>query len=130
MKNIKTLLLLTFFFTATNLAAQSTFEKWDAIKTFHEAIATTYHACENGNFEPIKTRSEEMMQKAQALSTQEIPEEFKTLSVLAAIERLQSKTKEMHQIMLAKTSDKDDITQNLKEVHDAFHDIVGLCHKD
>lgn len=126
MKKIKIIALFAFIFITNNLSAQSTFEKWPAIKTFHGVMSQTFHPAEEGNLEPIKTRSEEMVQKANALSTSEIPAEFKTTPILASIESIQQKSKVLHQMVLDKVTDVE-ITKSLSELHDVFHEIVGLC---
>lgn len=126
MKKIKLIALFTFLFIANNLTAQNTFEKWPAIKTFHGVMSQTFHPAEEGNLEPIKLRSEEMVLKANALSTEAIPSEFKTTAILASIENLQLKSKALHQMILDKIPDEE-ITKNLSELHDVFHEIVGLC---
>lgn len=126
MKKIKLIAFFAFIFITNNLSAQSTFEKWPAIKTFHGVMSQTFHPAEKGNLEPIKTRSEEMVQKANALSTSEIPAEFKTTAILASIESIQQKSKVLHQMVLDKATDVE-ITKSLSELHDVFHEIVGLC---
>lgn len=126
MKKIKLIAFFAFIFITNNLSAQSTFEKWPAIKTFHGVMSQTFHPAEEGNLEPIKTRSEEMVQKANALSTSEIPAEFKTTAILASIESIQQKSKVLHQMVLDKATDVE-ITKSLSELHDVFHEIVGLC---
>jgi len=39
-------------------------DQWPALKTFHEVLSQTFHPSEEGNLEPIKSRSEELMNKA------------------------------------------------------------------
>jgi hypothetical protein len=74
MKQLKTFLALTFVFVFNSISAQSTFEKWPAIKEFHEVMSQTYHPAEEGNFAPIKARSEEMISKASLLLKSDIPQ--------------------------------------------------------
>lgn len=126
MKKIKLIALFAFIFITNNLSAQSTFEKWPAIKTFHGVMSQTFHPAEEGNLEPIKTRSEEMVQKANALSTAEIPAEFKTTAILGSIENLQKDSKVLHQMVLDKVTNEE-LTKKLSALHDVFHEIVGLC---
>lgn len=126
MKIFKVITFFALLFIANTTSAQSTFEKWPSIKTFHEVISQTFHPAEEGNLEPIKLRSEEIVQKATALSAATIPTEFKTEAMLESIKKLQLKTKSLHEMILAKTTDAA-ITKTLNEVHDIFHEIVGLC---
>lgn len=126
MKIFKVITFFALLFIVNTTSAQYTFEKWPSIKTFHEVISQTFHPAEEGNLEPIKLRSEEMVQKATALSTTTIPTEFKTEAMLESIKKLQLKTKSLHEMILAKTTNAE-ITKTLNEVHDIFHEIVGLC---
>lgn len=123
---IKAFTIFTFLFLSSSLFSQTTFDKWPAIKEFHEVMSQTFHPAEEGNLEPIKTRSEEMMLKAAAVLKTDIPEEFRTNSILASSEKLQLKSKSLHKMILAKATD-DEILKSLTELHNIFHEIIGLC---
>jgi hypothetical protein len=128
MKHLKTFLALTFIFVANSISAQSTFDKWPAIKEFHEVMSQTFHPVEEGDFAPIKARSEEMMKKAALLQT-DIPKEFKTDSILASVGKLEKNSKELHEIVTS-GSTNDVILKSITELHDIFHEIVGLCSEE
>ncbi|NHM06228.1 hypothetical protein G4D82_03265 [Flavobacterium sp. CYK-4] len=123
---IKFVAMLLLFLTASTVSAQSTFDKWPAIKEFHEVMSQTFHPSEEGNLQPIKSRSEELMNKAAAVLKSDIPAEFKTAPILASAEKLQLKSKALHKMVTAKASDAD-IKKSLSDLHDVFHEIVGLC---
>lgn len=129
MKTFKSLIIIALFFVANSISAQSTFEKWPAIKTFHGVMSQTFHPAEEANFTPIKTRSEEMVQKANALSTEAIPAEFKKSAILASVEKLQTGSKSLDQLVKAKGSDAE-ILKSITALHDVFHEIVGLCSEE
>ena len=122
----KTLAIVLFVLGLNSVQAQSTFDKWPAIKAFHEVMSQTFHPSEEGNLQPIKTRSEELMNKAAAVLKSDIPAEFKTAPILASAEKLQLKSKALHKMVAAKASDAD-IKKSLSDLHDVFHEIVGLC---
>ena len=126
MKQIKAFLIIAFIFAVNTMSAQSVTEKWPAIEAFHEVLSQTFHPAEKGNLAPIKARSEEMMLKAAALLKSDIPEEFRTNQILASAEKLQLKSKKLHQLVTSKASD-DDIVKSLTNIHDTYHEIVGLC---
>lgn len=128
MKYFKTLLIFAVLFTTSNVSAQTTFDKWPAIKAFHEVLSQTFHPSETGNMEPIKKRSKELAMKAQDLLKSDIPAEFKTKEILASAEKLQIKTKDLNTI-INNASDAE-ITKYLGEIHDTFHQIVGLCSSE
>ena len=58
---IKSLAIVLFVLAINSVKAQSTFDKWPAIKEFHSVMSQTFHPSEEGNLEPIKARSEEML---------------------------------------------------------------------
>lgn len=125
----KTLAFLLFILAANVVSAQSAFDKWPAIKDFHTVISQTYHPSEEGNLEPIKTRSQELVDKASALTQSDIPAEFRTKAILSSVEKLQAESKALHQLVIAKAADMD-ITKALSGLHDTFHEIVGLCTEE
>lgn len=126
MRNLKTFAIFALLFVANTITAQSTFDKWPALKEFHEVMSQTFHPAEEGNLTPIKTRSEEMMSKAVMLLKSDIPEEFRTNSILASSERLQLKSKALHKLVISNGSDAA-ILKSITDLHDTFHEIVGLC---
>jgi len=129
MKHLKTFLALTFIFVANSISAQSTFEKWPAIKEFHEIMSQTFHPAEEGNFAPIKARSEEMMTKASLLLKAAIPKEFKTDAILASAGRLETQSTELNKLVKSGSNDEV-ILKSITELHDTFHEIVGLCSEE
>lgn len=126
MNIIKFLAIAAVLFFANAINAQSVSDKWPAIKTFHGVMSETFHPAEEGNLVPIKARSQEMVEKAEALLKSDIPAEFKTPTIMASAERIQIKSKALHKMILSGASDVD-ITKKLTELHDTFHEIVGLC---
>ena len=129
MKSLKFLAVLFFFLVVSNVSAQTTFEKWPAIKTFHRVMSQTFHPAEEGDLNPIKARSEEMVQKADALSKEAIPAEFKTPAILASIKKLQEDAKGLDKLVKAKGSNEATL-KSLTALHDVFHEIVGLCSEE
>ncbi|MFY8021732.1 MAG: hypothetical protein ACOVP1_11055 [Bacteroidia bacterium] len=109
--------------------AQSIMDKWPELKSFHSIMSQTFHPSEEGNLQPIKERSKEMMDKAIQLADSKIPLEYKTDAIVKAVEQLKTDTKKLHKMIANKASDKD-ITAALSALHDVFHQIVGLCKKE
>ncbi len=117
--------VLAFVFSLSGASAQS-MDKWPALNELHTVMAATFHPSETGNLEPIKTRSEELMNKSAALLKSDIPAEFRTNAILNSAEKLQLKTKAIHKLVAEKAPDAD-IAKALAQGHDIFHEIVGLC---
>lgn len=126
MKHLKAFLVLAFIVVANSVSAQTTFDKWPAIKEFNEVMSQTFHPAEEGNLAPIKARSEEIMNKAAMLLKSDIPTEFRTDAILASAERLQLKSKALHKLVQSNGTDAA-IVKSITDLHDTYHQIVGLC---
>lgn len=125
----KLILILISIISFQFVQAQSIMEKWPELKAFHSIMSQTFHPSEEGNLQPIKERSKEMMEKAAQLADSKIPLEYKTDAIVKAVEQLKSDTKKLHKMIGNKASDKE-ITAALSALHDVFHQIVGLCKKE
>ncbi len=122
----KNLILIIFLLTSTSIFAQSKFDSWPELKDFHKVMSATFHASEENNLEPIKTRATEMKEKAVALASSKIPAEFNNDKVKAATKELETGSIEMEKLVNEKASDRM-ITSHLFNLHETFHKIVGLC---
>lgn len=126
MKHLKLFTVLALIFVANIVSAQSTFDKWPAVKELHGVMSETFHPAEEGDLAPIKTRSEEMMKKAADLLKSDIPTEFRTNAILASAERLQIQSKALNKLVKANATDAT-LVKSITDLHDTFHEIVGLC---
>lgn len=121
--------LLLFVLAAHSVSAQTTFDKWPSLKDFHGVMSQTFHPAEEGDLAPIKARAKELREKADALTKNDIPAEFRTKAILSSIEKLQIKSKALEALVNAKAADTE-ITASLSELHEIFHEIVGLCTEE
>ena len=78
------------------------------------------------NLKPIRERSGEMHAKAMKLSESKIPAAFNNPEVISATKELNTKTKQLDDLVKNKGTDEE-VTKLLTSTHDAFHKIVGLC---
>lgn len=127
LKKLFFLLLFAVCAVANQAQAQSIFDKWATLKAFHGVMSQTFHPAEEGNLEPIKKRSGEMVEKATALAKSDIPAEFKTEKIQTAVKKLQKGSKALDKMVKGKKASDADITKSLSALHDVFHEIVGLC---
>lgn len=116
--------MLTGFAVKTN--AQASAKDWKELKAFHSVMAQTFHPSEEGNLQPIKERSGEMIEKAKALAASKVPDEFNKPEMLTAIKELIAGSEKLDAMIKAKATDEE-ITKYLSGLHDIFHKIVGLC---
>ena len=115
-------------FTSQQTYAQSKMENWKELKAFHAVMSQTFHPSENGDLKPIRERSGEMAEKAKALASSKIPDEFNNQKMKDAINKLVIDSEKMHQLIQKKGSDED-VKKALSNLHDNFHVIVERCQK-
>jgi hypothetical protein len=109
--------------------AQSKFDKWPELKSFHTVMSQTFHPSEDGNLEPIKIRSAEMVAKADSLQKSKIPAEFDKKEVKDAVNKLAIDSKKLHDLIQNKGTDTAK-KKALSDLHDTFHLIVEKCSKN
>lgn len=129
MKHLKTFLVLTFIFVVNTVSSQSTFEKWPAIKEFLGLMSQTFHPTEEGDSAPIKARFEKIMTKATQVLKSDIPAAFKNDAIVSAAWRLESKSTALNQLVTSGATNEF-IFKSLSDLHETFHEIVGLCSEE
>ncbi len=120
------MLTLGFIAICSTTKAQGKLKEWNELKEFHKVMSQTFHPSEEGNLEPIKTRSGEMVEKAKALQASKAPASFDTENVKNAVNKLVSGSESLDKAIKAGTKDKK-IKKSLSALHDTFHEIIGLC---
>ncbi|WP_026999271.1 hypothetical protein [Eisenibacter elegans] len=130
MKKITIFFFCFAYMAFQQVSAQSIFDKWTELKTFHGVMSETFHPSEEGNLDPIKTRSGEMAKKANVLAKSTIPTEFKSEKIQKAVKKLQKDSKALDKLVKNKKSTDEQIKKDLASLHDVFHEIVGLCKNE
>ncbi|RYD52047.1 MAG: hypothetical protein EOP52_07665 [Sphingobacteriales bacterium] len=102
---------------------------WPELKAFHEIMSQTFHPAEEGNFEPIRNRSGEMVTRVKTLIAQPFPEPYRTADMKVVVANLEQQVVKVDQMVKEKISDQE-LMAALNQAHDNFHKIVGLCRKD
>lgn len=126
MKKISLLFVLLISIAAFKANAQDIFTEWPALGDFHGVMAATFHPSEKGNFDPVKQRSGEMVDKAALLVKSSIPEKYNKPDVKTALAELNKQTVELNGLIMKNAKDEK-INKSLIRVHNAFHNLVGLC---
>ena len=127
MKKIMTVLLLTAGLFATAQAQEK--KSWKEMHDFHGVMGSTFHPAEEGNLQPIRTRSQEMVDKAAAWEKSDAPEGYDKKAVKSTLKKLVDGAKEIDKMVKANAADKDLVTK-LTALHDVFHEIMEKCRKD
>jgi hypothetical protein len=129
MKKICFVVMLLISLVAVKSNAQDKFAAWPALGSFHTVMSATFHPAEKGDFDPVKQRSGEMVDKAALLEKSAVPAQFDKPEIRAALKTLMTRTRALNKIVLKKAKNEK-INAALVSVHDTFHDIVGLCTED
>jgi hypothetical protein len=129
MKKICLLVTLFVSLLAVKSNAQDKFAAWPALAEFHTVMSETFHPAEKGDFDPVKQRSGELVDKAASLAKSVVPAQFDKTAIRTALKELKTKTTALNKIVLKKAKNEK-INTALVSVHDTFHEIVGLCTED
>lgn len=120
----KILIVIALFIS--NFAFSQAPAEWKEKDEFHKVMAQTFHPVEEGNYNPIRERSNEMYQKAVAWQKSTIPAGYNKKKISKTLKKLVKESKELDKKIKAGTTDAE-IKKDLTELHDIFHEIVGLC---
>jgi hypothetical protein len=130
MNKVKITFALLAVLFATNFVSAQTKIDWKEKNRFHRTIAETFHPMEDGDFNPIRTRSGEMVKNAIAWEQSTVPEEFKSVkNIKEILQLLVKQSKSLDEKIKANVSN-DTIKVDLTEIHNTFHKVVGLCTKE
>lgn len=129
---MKKILSLVVVFAAAfifNPAQAQKKAKWNEMETFHEVMGKTFHPAEKGDLAPIKSRSQEMVDKAIAWKNSTAPEGYNQAAVKKTLKQLVKGAKEVHKLVQKNASDSE-IKEELSELHDIFHEIMEKCENE
>lgn len=122
----KMLVMLTAVLLSYGAFAQTKPMEWAELKEFHSVMSQTFHPAEEGKLEPIKTRSGEMLEKAITWRKSAAPADFDKPEIKKELKSLVKGSKELNKMVKKSASDAD-LTKKLTDLHDVFHNIIGLC---
>jgi cytochrome c556 len=71
-----------------------------------------------------------MALKADSLAASTIPAEFDKPEIRKAVMQLKSDSKKLDEMVKRKATTDAEITKALSDLHDVFHQIVGLCKNE
>lgn len=126
MKSIKTTFLtLCFVLISTFVFSQN--QTWKEQSDFHEVMSKTFHPAEEGNFQPIKTRSAELVTAADKWMKSAIPADVADKKgVQKNLKKLLKDAKSLNKNIAKGVSDVE-LKNELTALHETFHTIVGMC---
>jgi len=103
--------------------------KWNEMEAFHEVMSKTFHPSEEGKLEPIRTRSQEMADKAKAWKSSSAPQGYNKKAVKKSLNALVKGANEINGLVKSKAAD-DILKKKLSALHDVFHEIMEKCEKE
>ena len=128
---MKTIIISILSFTMTHLVtAQSIFDQWKELNDFHDIMSVTFHPAEEGNLEPVKSKSGDLVEKSERLSKSAIPSEFKSEKIIKAVKQLEKDSKTLDKMVKKGNVTDEELKKAIYDLHDVFHEIVGLCRGD
>lgn len=127
MNKVKIMFVLAAILFTTNIISAQAKIDWKEKNRFHRSIGETFHPMEDGDFKPIRARSEELLKNAIAWQKSDIPTEYKDVkNIKETLILIVSQCKALDAKIKANASDEE-IKKDLSDIHDSFHKIVGLC---
>ncbi|MFH1004887.1 MAG: hypothetical protein V1781_05270 [Bacteroidota bacterium] len=120
--------IAAFLFTNVTKSQSKHNDSWPEKTAFHSVMSSTFHPSEEGNLEPIKRRSKEMVQKAKEWMESTPPADFNKPTIKEKLKLLYQESKTLNKLVKSKTSDEE-IKTALAKLHDRFHEIVIICGK-
>ena len=129
MKKILILLTVVLFLGSANSAQAQKKEKWNELEAFHEVMSKTFHPAEEGKLQPIRSRSQEMLDKAIAWKNSTAPAGYDKDAVMKNLKKLVKGAKEVNKLVQKNAGDNE-LKEELTELHDIFHEIVEKCEKE
>lgn len=125
MKNVLLVIALGFGINFPSIGQEM--PAWAEMDAFHDVMSQTWHPVEEGNFEPIKARASELAEVAAEWKKSEIPGQYAAQKdIKKKLKELAKESKELAKEIEGGCSDEE-IKEELEELHELFHDIVGLC---
>lgn len=124
-KPVSILITLLLLYSGTILGQSKT--EWAEKTAFHSVMATTFHPAEEGNLEPVKKRSAELVAKAKAWKNSTPPAEYNTPAIKKNLKKLLKQSIQLDKMVKKKASDEK-IKKAIFALHDQFHTIAEICN--
>ena len=129
MQRIVALMLVTTAFIISTRSQAQEKAKWKEMEEFHTVMAATFHPSEEGKLEPLKSRSQEMVEKATAWKQSTAPQGYDKNSVKSSLKKLVTGCKELNKLVKSNASDNE-LKEKISSLHDVFHEIMEKCEKE
>ena len=126
MKFLKSLFAFANEFTLKSESVESFSESWPQIKVYYKTLSKTFQEAEKGNLEPIRSASENLLEKAEALTIEGMPAEYRNPKTIDNLLSLRKQTALVNQLV-KKDADDEQIQAAISKLRDIFFSIVEFC---
>ncbi|MEY2949631.1 MAG: hypothetical protein ACO388_08875 [Saprospiraceae bacterium] len=100
---------------------------WDeAMDSYHDVMAATFHPAEENNLAPLKERYKELADQSISWGEIAIPEKHQGKELENRLEELKSQSVALSEMVEGGSSDED-LKEAIIALHDVFHGIMGAC---
>lgn len=125
---MKKLLLLTtaLIFSYSLSFGQGKLANWPEMQAFHDVLSHTFHPAEEGDLAPIRKRSHELLADAKKVNLSPLPPQYDNEKMHKALKRLERESDKLNAFCVRQEQNSV-IMKQLKEVHEIFHEIIGMC---
>ncbi len=104
-------------------------DSWKELEAYHTVMSQTFHPAEEGNFEPLMSRSGELAKAALELKTSPMPAAYAAKpEIKKLISKLAKESASVNKLVVKKAS-QDEIKTAMFALHDRFHQIVEACEE-
>jgi hypothetical protein len=111
------------------LGAETKPGSWAELKEYHSVMSVAFHSAEDGNLEPVKTRSGELAEVSKKWLASKPPADFDQPAIREKLKLLQAESAALDRLVRGKTASDAEIKAALFKLHDRFHEIVGACRE-
>jgi len=127
MKSLKIVFAFVAMFLAASFVNAQVKTEWKEKTEFHKVMSQTFHPAEEGNYAPIRSRINELVEKAEAFKNSQIPAEFTNQKAIKSnLKKLAKQTKNFRK-KINKGATDEQLKDDFMALHDTFHQVVGLC---
>ena len=113
-------------FTFSISFGQGKLANWPEMQAFHDVLSHTFHPAEGGDMATIRKRSHELLADAKKVNMSPLPPQYDNEKMHKALKRLEKESDKLNAFCVRQEQNSV-IMKQLKEVHEIFHEIVGMC---
>ena len=128
---MKKLFSILFFLAVAQVALFAQEQKkarWQEMYDYHEVMSVTFHSAEDGNLAPLKDKSGELLERAEAWKKSPVPPGYKPEVTADVLKRLVVQCKAVNKAVRKGKPDAE-LTAMITRTHDIFHEIMEKCRE-